>query len=131
MTSKYGIEIYPINSEGDLKRKVFVMLCPSEKEREKWLSSFENAFSELRESEGREGREKRREEEAGVFSISGNSEMALQQVRLLSVKHRIEGFNKNFGSNFHENCLEEGTPYVSLSALLFFYFMNFSTFTYF
>lgn len=118
ITSKYGIEIYPLQFDGDLKRKVFLMLCPSDAEREKWLKSFEGAFAEL------SGGKEKTQEEAGVFSISGNSELAIQQIRLLNVRHRIENFTKIFGNNFSEKCLEEGLhsslSHTLLSILLLF-----------
>jgi hypothetical protein len=82
------------------------MLCPLQKEREKWLKSFESAFIEL---EGREGGPSDvTEEEEGVFSISGNTEMAQNQIRSLNMRHRIENFSKNFGNSFSEKCLGEG-----------------------
>lgn len=109
ISSKFGIEIYPLKVDGDLQRKVFLMLCPLQKEREKWLKSFESAFNEL---EGREGGNSEMREEEGVFSISGNTDMAQNQIRSLNMRHRIENFSKNFGNTFNEKCLEEGRLFI-------------------
>ena len=67
-----------------------MMVFSSAKERADWLKAFEEAYRLLE----KRGEREREGEDDVAFAVTGEHDVASEQMRLLDVKNRIENFTK-------------------------------------